>query len=55
MLAMRQKLLDHTKQSATDTLETASKRELQKTAGATGDLISNKIPNKITEVPKSPQ
>ena len=55
VLAMRQKLLNHTKQSATDALETASKREIQKTAGATGDLISNKIPNKITEVSKSPQ
>ena len=30
-----QKLLDHAKQSATDTLKTASKRAIQKTAGAT--------------------
>ena len=32
-----QNLLDHTKQSATDALETTSKRVAQKTAEATGD------------------
>ena len=32
-----QKLLDHAKQSATDTLKTTSKRVIQKTAEATGD------------------
>ena len=41
MLAMRQKLLDHVKQSATDALKTSSKRVIQKTAEATGDLIDN--------------
>ena len=38
-----QKRLDHTKQSATDSLKTVSKRRILKTAEATGDLISNKI------------
>ena len=37
-----QKLLDHAKQSATDALKTSSKRVIQKTAGATGDLIGKK-------------
>ena len=43
MLAMRQKLLHHIKQSATDVLETSSKRVIQKTAETTGDLIANNI------------
>ena len=38
-----QKLLCHAKQSATDALETVSKRAIQKAAEATGDLIANKI------------
>ena len=46
-LAMRQKLLDHAKKSATDAFKTASKIVIQKTAEATGDLIGNKIANKI--------
>ena len=51
-----QKLLDHAKESATDGLKTTSKRAIQKTAEATGDLISNKIAYKITRVSKlSPQ
>ena len=33
-------------------LETASKRAIQKTAEATGDLIGNKIADKITSVSK---
>ena len=50
-----QKLHDHTKQSATDALKTASKRVIQKTEVA-GDLIGNKIADKITTVSKtSPQ
>ena len=53
MLAIRQKLLDHAKQSATDTFKTASKRTIQKTAEATGDLIGNKIANKITKSSKN--
>ena len=50
------KILDHGKQSATDALETASKRAIQKTAEAAGYLIGNKIANKVTRVSKtSPQ
>ena len=47
-----QNRLDHARQSATDTLKTASKREIQKTTEATGDLISNKIAEKVTKVSK---
>ena len=32
---------------ATDALKTASKRAIQKTAGATGDLIDNKIADAV--------
>ena len=53
MLAMRKKLLDHPKQSATDAFKTASKRAIQKTAEATGDLIGKKIANKMTKLSKS--
>ena len=45
-----QKLLDHAKQSATDTLKIASKRAIQKIAEATFDLIGNKIASKIQNV-----
>ena len=44
-----QKRLDHAKKYATDAFETASKGVNQKTAEATGDLITNKIANKITK------
>ena len=53
MLAIRQKRLDHTKKSATEALKTSSERVIQKTAEATGDLIYNKIANKITRVSKA--
>ena len=46
----RQKLLDHAKQSATDALKTASKIQIHKTAEATGNLIGNKIADKIINV-----
>ena len=42
-----QKLLDNAKKSTTDAINTASKRAIQKTAGATGDLIGNKIADKM--------
>ena len=42
-----QKYLDHAKPSATDALKTVSKREIQKTADATGDLIGNKLQKKL--------
>ena len=38
-----QKRLDHAKQSATDVIKTTPKRETQKTAKTTRDLIGNKI------------
>ena len=41
------KLLDHAKQSATDAFKAASKRAIQKTAEATGDVIDNKIANMV--------
>ena len=37
-----QKIPDHAKKSATDALKTSSKKVIQKTAKATGDLIGNK-------------
>ena len=45
-----------TKQSTTDALKTTSKNAVQKTAEAVGDLIDNKIANRITKVSgSSPQ
>ena len=38
--------------TATKTAETASKRVVQKTAETTGDLIRNKIADKITSAGK---
>ena len=60
MLALRQKLLNHAKKSATDALKTSSKIVIQKKAEANGDLIGNEIANavaksydgKITKAPK---
>ena len=45
-----QKLPGHIEQFATDVLKTASEKAIQK---ATGDLISNKIADKITQVSKT--
>ena len=42
------KLLDTAKKSTADAINTASKRAIQKTAEATGDLIGNKTADKIT-------
>lgn len=42
-----QKLRNPAKQSATDTLKTTSKRAIQQTAEATGDLNGNKIDDEI--------
>ena len=47
-----QNLLDHTKQPATDSLKTVSKRAVQKTAEVTGDLTGNKTVDKITKISK---
>ena len=45
-------IVDSAKKSATDALKTASKRAIQKTAEATGDLVDNKIADKITSISK---
>ena len=55
MLAIRQKLLDHAKQSATDAFKTASKRAIQKTTEAAGDLNRNKITDKTIKVSRRSQ
>ena len=47
-----QKLLDCAKKSATDAIKTTSKRAIQKTAEATGDLNENKTADKITNLSK---
>ena len=47
-----QKLLDSAKKPTADAIETASKRAIQKAAEATGDLIGNKIADKITSISK---
>ena len=47
-----QKFIDTAKKSTTDAIETTSKRAIQKTAEATGDLIDNKIADIITNISK---
>ena len=47
-----QKRLDSAKKSTKDEIKTASKRPIQKAAEATGDLIGNKIADKITTASK---
>ena len=47
-----QKLFDTAEKFSTDTIKTTSKRAIQKTAEATGDLIGNKIADKITSISK---
>ena len=42
------KLMDTARKTEIDAAKTASKRVVQKTAEATGDLIGNKIAGKIT-------
>ena len=46
------KLLDSAKKSIVDAIKTTSKRLIQKAAQVTGDLIGNKIADKITSVSK---
>ena len=48
-----EKLVDHTKYPAKDAIKTVSKRAIQKTAEATGDLKDNKISDKIIKVSRS--
>ena len=52
MLAMHQKLLDHAKNLATNAIKNSSKRAIQNTAEATGDLICNKIADKNRKLSK---
>ena len=47
-----QKIFDSAKKSTTDAIKTASKRAIQKPEEATGDLIGNKIADKIRSVSK---
>ena len=47
-----QTLIDSAKKSTADTIKAASKRAIQKSAEATGDLIGNKIVDRITSVSK---
>ena len=47
-----QKLFNSAKKSAADAIKAASKRVIQKTAEATGDLNGNKIADKIMSVSK---
>ena len=47
-----QKRLNSAEISTTDLIKTASKRAIQKTAEVTGDLIENKIADKITNLSK---
>ena len=48
-----QKVLDIAKTSTTDTLKSASKGAIQKTAEAAGDLTGNKIADKIRSKAKT--
>ena len=50
-----QKFLDSAKKPTTDAIKTTSKRAIKKTAEATGDLIGNKIADKITSISKYPK
>ena len=47
-----QKNIDTAKISATDPIKTASQQAIQKTAEATGDLVGNKIADRITSISK---
>ena len=46
------KLVDTATKSATDAIKTSSKRAIQKTAEAAGDLVRNNTADKITSVSK---
>ena len=47
-----EKLFDTAKKSTTDAIKTVSKRAIQKTAEANGDLIVNKFADKIVSASK---
>ena len=46
------KIVDAAKKSATDAVKTASKRKIHKTVEAIGELIGNKIADKLSSVSK---
>ena len=46
------KIVDAAKKSATDAVKTASQRKIQKTVEAIGELIGNKIADKLSSVSK---
>ena len=48
-----QKVLDSAKKSTADAIKIVSKKAIQKTAEATGDLIGNEIADKITDISKN--
>ena len=48
-----QKRIDHAKHFTINWIKATSKRVIQKTAQETGDLIGNKIVDKITRFPKT--
>ena len=50
--SMRNKYGKKLVDTATDAIKTSSKRVIQKAAEATGDLVGNKIADKITSVSK---
>ena len=49
----RKRLLDHAIQSISDALKAASKKTIHKKAEANGDLIGNKISDKIKKSVKN--
>ena len=49
----RKKLMDAATKTGIDAAKTGSKTVVQKTAEATGDLIRNKIADKITSIDKA--
>ena len=52
MINLVKKLIDTATKTGIDAGKTTSKRVVQETAEATGDLIENKIPDKITSIAK---
>ena len=48
-----QKLLNNAKRSTADAIKTVQKEKIKKTAEKTGDLIGNKIADKITSISKT--
>ena len=52
VIKMVEKVMDTATKTGIDTAKTASKRVLQKTAEATGDLIRNKLADEITLIGK---